>query len=31
MGYFVEGDEVFVVSLAAEHRRPGYWRDRLLK
>lgn len=29
--YFVERDDVFVVSLAAEHRRPGYWRDRLHK
>ena len=27
--YFVEGDVVLVVSLAAEHKEPGYWRDRL--
>ena len=29
--YFVEGGDVLVVSLAAEHRRPGHWRDRLRK
>ncbi len=29
--YFVEDGVVFVVSLAAEHRRPGYWRERLDK
>ena len=27
--YFEEGDHVFVVSLASEWKRPGYWRDRL--
>ena len=29
--YFAEGGIVFVVSLAAEHRPPGYWRERLRK
>jgi plasmid stabilization system protein ParE len=27
--YFVEGDVVLVVAIAAEHKEPGYWRDRL--
>ena len=29
--YFEDGSTVFVVALAAEHRRPGYWRNRLRK
>jgi plasmid stabilization system protein ParE len=29
--YFLEDDIVFVVSVAAEHREPGYWRDRMTK
>lgn len=29
--YFVEDDVVLVVSIAAEHKEPGYWRDRLPK
>lgn len=29
--YFAEGGTVFVVSLAAEHRPPGYWSKRLRK
>lgn len=27
--YFVEGENVFVVALAHQSRRPGYWRERL--
>ncbi|HYO79318.1 MAG TPA: type II toxin-antitoxin system RelE/ParE family toxin [Thermoanaerobaculia bacterium] len=27
--YFIEDEVVFVVSLASEHKPPGYWRDRL--
>lgn len=27
--YFVEGDVVLVVSIAAEHKEPGYWRERM--
>jgi plasmid stabilization system protein ParE len=27
--YFVEDEIVFVVAVAHERRRPGYWRDRL--
>ena len=27
--YFVEGETVFVVALAHQSRRPGYWRERL--
>ncbi len=27
--YFVEGESVFVVALAHQSRRPGYWRERL--
>jgi plasmid stabilization system protein ParE len=27
--YFVEDDVVVIVSVAAEHKKPGYWRDRL--
>ncbi len=27
--YFEEQGEVFVVALAPESKRPGYWRDRL--
>jgi plasmid stabilization system protein ParE len=27
--YFEEGDTVFVVSLASELRRPGYWKRRM--
>jgi len=29
--YFLEEDLVVVVALAPESRRPGYWRDRLLR
>jgi plasmid stabilization system protein ParE len=29
--YFVEEDVVVIVSLASEHKKPGYWRDRLSK
>jgi plasmid stabilization system protein ParE len=27
--YFEEGGIIFVVSLASESKRPGYWKDRL--
>lgn len=27
--YFVEGETVFIVALAHQSRRPGYWRERL--
>jgi toxin ParE1/3/4 len=29
--YFVEDDVVVIVCLASEHKKPGYWRDRLSK
>ena len=29
--YFVEDDTVVVVSIAADHKKPGYWRDRMPK
>lgn len=29
--YFVEEDLVLIVSIAAEHKQPGYWRDRMPK
>lgn len=29
--YFVEDDVVLVVSIAAEHKEPGYWRERITK
>ena len=29
--YFVEEDLVFIVAIAAEHKEPGYWRDRMPK
>ena len=29
--YFVEDDVVLVVSVAADNKDPGYWRDRMLK
>jgi plasmid stabilization system protein ParE len=29
--YFVEDETVVIVSVAAEHKVPGYWRDRLPK
>lgn len=27
--YFVREDELFVVAIAHDRRRPGYWHDRL--
>ena len=27
--YFVENEQIVIVALANEHRRPGYWRQRL--
>ena len=29
--YFVDGDALVVVAIAHAKRRPGYWRDRLLR
>jgi plasmid stabilization system protein ParE len=29
--YFVEDEVVVIVSIASEHKEPGYWRDRLPK
>jgi toxin ParE2 len=28
--YALRGEEIIVVAFANTHRRPGYWRDRLL-
>jgi len=27
--YSQDGDELLVIAIAHQHRRPGYWRDRL--
>ena len=27
--YRVRGDDIEVLAIAHQHRRPGYWRDRL--
>ncbi len=27
--YAVEADYVFVIAVAHQHRKPGYWRDRI--
>lgn len=27
--FFVQGEELWVVAFAHQHRRPGYWRNRL--
>jgi toxin ParE2 len=29
--YAVEADYVFVIAVAHQHRKPGYWRDRVSK
>jgi hypothetical protein len=29
--YFVEEEVVFVVAVANDNKRPGYWRSRLSK
>jgi plasmid stabilization system protein ParE len=31
VAYFVDGDALVVVAIAHAKRRPGYWRDRLLR
>lgn len=27
--YSLDGDDLLVTAIAHQHRRPGYWRDRL--
>lgn len=29
--YSLDGDDLLVVAVAHQHRKPGYWRDRLQK
>lgn len=29
--YAVEEDYVYVIAVAHQHRKPGYWRDRIAK
>ena len=30
LAYFIRGETILVAAVAHGHRRPGYWRDRLL-
>jgi hypothetical protein len=27
--YTLEGDDLLVLAIAHQHRKPGYWRNRL--
>ena len=29
--YSVEADHLYVIAVAHQHRKPGYWRDRIAK
>lgn len=29
--YGLDGEDLVVIAIAHQHRRPGYWRDRLRK
>lgn len=29
--YMIRSDHVYVLALSHQHRRPGYWRDRIPK